>query len=227
MDTCKYIMTFMPYPIFNHPSSPRNGQNIGILDLIWGLRNCYGLSYPLAILLSVGSFILLRRISPICLEHVGKHDAIEHNASLVHADCPSNQKYAPIRVVPALLDAFIKEGRSDEKGPDAGADKENDLLEITDVAKFRIRREKECGVVDGVHAEIARGEVAIAFGMWGQNIGGRTGIPRKWLRDWFENDRLPYGWRPSHTQGLVDTMRRSSQIRKLMDQMRSQRQGTP
>ena len=213
-------MTFMPYSMLNNQSSPRNGQNIGILNLIWGLRNCYGLSYPLAIFLSVGSFILLRRIRPICLEHVGKHDAIEHNASLVHADCPSNQKYAPIRVVPALLDALIKEGSSDEKRPDA--DKENDLLEISDLAKFRIRREKECGIVDGVHAEIARGEMAIAFGMWGQNVGGHTGVPRKWLRDWFENDRLPYGWRPTHTQGLLDTMRRSSQIRKLMNQMRSQ-----
>jgi hypothetical protein len=203
----------------NNQFSPRDGKNIGILDLIWGLPKCYGLSYPLAIFLAIGSFILLRRIKPISLEHIGQHNKIEHNASLVHADCPSNQEYAPIRVDPALVDSLIKEGCPDEKrAADAG---ENDVLEPKDVAKFRVRREKECGAVDGVHAEIARGEMAIAFGVWGQKVGGRTGIPRKWLRDWFENDRLPHGWRPTHTQGLMDTIRRSSQIRYMMGQMRS------
>jgi hypothetical protein len=35
-----------------------------------------------------------------------------------------------------------------------------------DVARARIRRENESPVLDILHAEIARGEMAIALGVW-------------------------------------------------------------
>jgi len=200
----------------NHGYLPHDGRNISVLKLIWGLRACYGLSLPLAIVLGIGAFILLKRITPVTLEHIGKHNCIEHNASLVHDDCPSTEEYAPIGVVPALLDALVGRGWSDEKKPSA-----DDLLEIEDVAKFRLRRENECGPVDGVHAEIARGEMAIALGIWEHKVGSHAGIRKDWLRDWFEHGRLPNGWRPTHSQGLRDTVRRSSKLRDMMAQMKA------
>ncbi|KAF8622443.1 hypothetical protein AX15_007026 [Amanita polypyramis BW_CC] len=201
----------------NHGYIPRNGKKLGIFDLIRGLRACYGLSYPLAILLAVGGFILLRRIRPISLEHIGMHNAVEHNASLVHEDCPNGKRYAPIRVVPELLDDFMKEGCPDQKV--YGSDE--NLMNVMDLSRFRVRREKECGPIDDVHAEIARGEMAIVFGMWGRNTKNDTGVPRDWLKDWFENDRLPRDWKPTHTQGLLDTIKRSKCIRRTMEDLRS------
>jgi len=155
----------------------------------------------------------------VSLKQIGKHNCIEHNASLVHDDCPNTEEYAPIQVVPALLDALVGERRSDEKKPDAVTG--DDLLEIEDVAKFRVRREKECGPVDNVHAEIARGEMAIALGMWEYKVGSHAGIRKDWLRDWLEHGRLPNGWRPTHSQGLLDTVRRSKKMRSMMAQMKA------
>ncbi len=194
-------------------------MNISIFKLVGALRACYGLSLPFSIFLAIGSFFLLKRITPVSLEQIGQHNRIEHNASLVHDDCPSTEEYAPIRVVPALLDSLVGGRRSDEKKPDAVAG--DDLLDIEDVAKFRVRREQECGPVDSVHAEIARGEMAIALGVWEHKVGSQAGIRKDWLRDWFEHGRLPNGWRPTHSQGFRDTVRRSATLRKMMAQMKA------
>ncbi|KAK2465843.1 hypothetical protein APHAL10511_001484 [Amanita phalloides] len=190
----------------NHGYIARDGKKIGIFDLFHGLRACYGLTRTLTFVLVVGSFFILRRITPLSLEEIGKHDAIEHNASLVHVDCPDDKEYAPIAVVPELVDALMKEGDSDEKS-------DGSELTIKNLADFRVRRERECRPVDSVHDVIARGEMAIAFGMWAKD---RAGIPKEWLRDWLENGRLPKAWRPTHSQGLLDTMRRSDSIKKWM-----------
>jgi len=203
----------------NHGYLPHDGMNISIFRLIGALRACYGLSLPFSVFLAIGSFFLLKRISPVSLEQIGKHNCIEHNASLVHDDCPSTEEYAPIRVVPALLESLIGRRPSDEKKPDAVAS--DDLLEIEDVAKFRLRRENECGPVDSVHAEIARGEMAIALGVWEHKVGSHAGIRKDWLRDWFEYGRLPNGWRPTHSQGLRDTVRRSTKMRNMMTEMKA------
>ncbi|KAK1228293.1 hypothetical protein PQX77_008657, partial [Marasmius sp. AFHP31] len=84
---------------------------------------CYGLSTPLAIVLVVGGFFLIGRYDffslpftvpdqlaisnpdgsksqpgVIDLKLVGLHGGVEHNASLVHADCPHGSKYPSIGI---------------------------------------------------------------------------------------------------------------------------------
>lgn len=54
--------------------------------------------------------------------------------------------------------------------------------------------------------------MAIAFGLFGQEDSGRNGIPVDILRVWLGEERLPDGWKPSHTQGLLETIRTSRQI---------------
>ena len=178
-----------------------------MLNLIRGLRACYGLSLPFAIILTIGSFLLLRQISPVSLLHIGRHDLIEHNASLVHDDCPKGQKYAPTATRPELVNVLMHES-SDEQPS----------IEVKDLARFRVQRERECAYVDSFHAEIARGEMAIVFGLWGTKTGNESGIPKSWLRDFLEG-RLPTHWKPTHTQGLLDTIRRSRQIKKEMGEI--------
>ncbi|KAF8638775.1 hypothetical protein AX17_001970 [Amanita inopinata Kibby_2008] len=203
----------------NHGYISRDGHNISVFDLIRGLRHCYSLSFALSVVLAVGGFFLLKRLRPISLYHVGKHNAIEHNASLVHADNPDGQKYAPTEVVPGLVDALLNDAKSSyEEGSDAG---DSVLIDATDIARSRVRREKECSPVDGLHAEIARGEMAIVLGMWETKTKNNSGVPAEWLKQWMQEERLPEEWKPTHVQGLLDVMRRSKLIRKSMELLQS------
>ncbi|KIL56244.1 hypothetical protein M378DRAFT_89639 [Amanita muscaria Koide BX008] len=200
----------------NHGYIPRDGQKVSLLDLIGGLRSCYGLSLPLAIMLSVGGFFLLKRIKPISLYHIGKHDAIEHNASLVHEDCQKDHKYASVKVVPRLVDALTHE---ESHKPS--------LLDIKELAKFRVLREKECAVVDGFHGVLARGEMAIVFGIWGERTDSNHGVPKTWLKDWFLDGRLPKDWKPCRKQGIFDTIRLSAELKAHMEETKTGSTVTP
>lgn len=88
-------------------------------------------------------------------------------------------------------------------------------LTTMNVAEARVRREREevrAGKqpLDGVHAEIARGEMAIALGMFSHE---EDGIPAATLKCWMKDERLPDGWKPTHIQGLLNTVFRSLLLR--------------
>ncbi|KAE9397949.1 Cloroperoxidase [Gymnopus androsaceus JB14] len=95
----------------NHGYIPRDGQNITFGTLFKGLKSCYGLSSPLAAFLVMGGFLLISRspfhipylLEPngdgvIDLHLIGKHNGLEHDASLVHKDTPRGEKYAPTEI---------------------------------------------------------------------------------------------------------------------------------
>jgi hypothetical protein len=173
--------------------------------------------------LSYGGYLILRKFGRITLNDIGKHNAIEHNASLVHNDTPSGHIYAPTEIHPSLVDALI----SDVKPSLSEIQKSSDpsakfLTNHEDVARARIRREAECGQIDGLHAEIARGEMAIILGVWEVKTKDKTGIPVDYFKRWIEEEKLPDGWKPDHSQGLLNVVMRSSQIRSAMAQMRKE-----
>ena len=85
-------------------------------------------------------------------------------------------------------------------------------MTIEDVARARVWRESQCPVLNHLHAEIARGEMAIAFGLFSQPDSDKQEIPVDMLRVWLSEERLPDGWKPTHTQGLLETIRTSRQI---------------
>ena len=191
------------------------------MDIVRGLMACYGLSTPCAMFLSYGGFFLLRKFGRVDLYEIGKHNAIEHNASLVHHDTPEVQTYAPIEIDHSLVDALV----SDVKPSPAEIKKSADstakfLMNFEDVARARVRREAECKPVDSVHAEIARGEMAIILGVWEVKTKDKVGIPVDYLKRWIGEERLPDGWKPDHTQGLLDVIKRSSMIRDAMNKMK-------
>ena len=193
------------------------------MDIVRGLKACYGLSTFCAMFLSFGGFFLLRKFGRINLYDIGKHSAIEHNASLVHHDTPEGQIYSPIGIDHSLVDALV----SDVKPSSAEIRKSSDptakfLMNFEDVARARVRREAECKQVDSLHAEIARGEMAIILGVWEVKTKDKVGIPMDYLKRWIGEERLPDGWQPNHTQGLLDVIYRSSQIRGAMNEMRKE-----
>lgn len=203
--------------------SARDGKNLSMLDLIAGLKAGYNLSTPLAVFLTVGGFVLLRRIRNVSLHEIGEHGRIEHNASLVHGDTPNGEKYAPVRIHQELVGQLIADVTpSDGGGDTTGAGEDDRVMDASDVARSRVRREKQSPRLDPVHAEIARGEMAIILGVWDTKSGNKSGIPVQWMRDWIGQERLPSGWVPTHVQSLLDVVRRSKSIRQSMiDQRRA------
>jgi len=207
----------------NHGYIARDGKNLSAMNVVHGLKACYGLSTFCAMFLSFGGFLWLRKFGRVNLYEIGKHDAIEHNASLVHHDTPKGQTYAPIEIDHSLVDALV----SDVKPSSLEIEKSSDptakfLMNYEDVARARIRREKQCRPVDSLHAEVARGEMAIILGVWEVKTENKVGIPVDYLKRWIGEEKLPDGWKPDHTQGLLDVIRRSKVIRLAMDQMRKE-----
>jgi hypothetical protein len=162
--------------------------------------------------------MIIRKFGRTNLFDIGKHGAVEHNASLVHHDTPEGQKFAPIEIDQKLVEDLCADVK-----PDVKECEENEamwLMNYEDVARARIRREKECGPIDGVHAEIARGEMAIILGVWETKTKNKTGIPMEYFKRWISEERMPDGWKPDHVQGFMDVVNRSKSIKNAAGQLR-------
>ncbi|KAJ7174778.1 Chloroperoxidase [Mycena filopes] len=218
----------------NHGYIRRDGRSISPYAIYRGLQACYGLSAPLALLLTTGGWFLIKRLFypwrwRISLYDLGLHNGVEHDASIVHADCPPGQADAPIAIEPALVDEFaaaVLRSAAEETGTGVGVNGEGEVVVTqADVIRTRIRRERVCPPLDALHAEIARGEMAIILGVWGKKMGGREGAPLSWVRTWLGVERLPEGWRPDHTERLRDVVKRAGAMRKEMKRVKEEERG--
>jgi hypothetical protein len=205
------------------PSS-RDGKNLSAGDVTRGLKECYGLSSPLAYFLAYVGFAIIRKFARrITLYEIGLHNAVEHDASLVHHDTPVGDKYAPIEIDRKLVDSLIDDARPTKKEFEHSADPDDKfVLDFADVARARVRRQTACRPIDSVHAEIARGEMAIILGVWEVKGKAKAGIPVDWLRRWLTEERLPDGWKPDHVQSLRNVVARSKQIRTHFDLLKEE-----
>jgi hypothetical protein len=143
--------------------------------------------------------------SSFALNDLARHNRIEHDASLVHDDTQGRDEYAPVVPNATLVKQFLAQA------------KDGHFMTIEDVARARVWRESQCPVLNHLHAEIARGEMAIALGLFNQLNSDEQGIPVDMLRVWLSEERLPDGWKPTHTQGLLETIRTS---RKIYNEMK-------
>jgi len=207
----------------NHGYIARNGKDLSAMDIVRGLQGCYGLSTFCAMFLSFVGYLMMWKFRRISLHEIGKHNAVEHNASLVHHDIPEGETYAPIEIDHSLVDVLVSDVKPSSseinESPDPTA---RFLMNYEDVARARIRREAECKPVDSLHAEVARGEMAIILGVWEVKTKSKAGIPVDYFKQWIGEERLPDGWKPDHTQGLLDVISRSSQIRGAMNEMKKE-----
>jgi hypothetical protein len=195
----------------NHGYLPHDGRDLSLVTIICATRKAYHLTWPLAIFLVVGGYVLLHRWWKIDLEDLDLHNAVEHNASLAHedADLTQNPSYAPSTVNVSMLDQLLNDSA------------DGMVMTAVDIARARVRREATYGpgAIDSVHQEIARGEMALALGIFGKG----TAIPLEFLRVWFQEERLPDGWVKNEKRlGLCETIRLSSDIRHAMENFRTQ-----
>ncbi|KAG2134871.1 Chloroperoxidase [Suillus bovinus] len=197
----------------NHGYLPRDGKNIGPLDLARALKSGYNISSVLAYILSFGSLLLLGQYRSLSLSDLARHNLIEHNASLVHKDDRNGAEYAPTKVNKRLLEALCAQGGKVLP----------DRMTLEDAAHIRVKREAECGQLDGVHAEIARGEIVIAIGVLGGKDAAKNGVTISALHEWLQHERLPAGWKPDHTQGLYQTYKMTKYVRDRMGEIKAQK----
>ncbi|KAF9224663.1 Cloroperoxidase [Gyrodon lividus] len=195
----------------NHGYLPRNGKNVGVFDVAHALQEGYQLSTFLAYTLAFGGFSLLAQYRKISLFDFARHNLVEHDASLFHLDASNDEEYAPIPVNDTLVKASLEEGGRYIPG----------RMTLEDVANIRVKREAGCKTLDGVHAEIARGEMAIAIGVLGGKDAAKNGLDLTVLRDWVTDGRLPDNWKPDHTQGLYQTYKMTTVIRDNMAAMKA------
>ncbi|KAJ6464852.1 Chloroperoxidase [Mycena sanguinolenta] len=207
----------------NHGYIRRDGKKISPLAMYRGLKACYRLSSPLAMFLTVGGWFLIRRIGRITLFELGLHNAVEHDASVVHVDCPEGQKYAPIEIHADLVEQFATHVmKAASEGAGRRLSEADVVVTNNDIVRTRIRREKVCRPLDSTHAEIARGEMAIILGVWNKTVDGKQGAPLQWMRTWLADERLPEGWHPDHVETLRSVIKRATALRTEMKKMQDE-----
>jgi hypothetical protein len=180
-------------------------------DIAKALIAGYNLTWLFAWFLTIGGFFLIRQWGKLCLSDLARHNCVEHDASLVHHNAADEADYAPCHIDDQLVHALCSHAKTPRDGDLA--------LNAEDLARVRVHREKVSPPLDTMHAEIARGEMAIALGLFGGLNGAQDGIPVEWLREWIKDERIPRGWKSTHRQGFLVTIRASGVIRAAMKKL--------
>lgn len=167
------------------------------------MREHYHLSLPLAALLSfVGTFVCGHNFK-IDLEDLARHNVIEHDASLTHANAMPSGRYAPVNVDKRLLQHLLDTSQNP------------DVLTFDDLVTVRANRDKTLGrPLSKAHNIIARGEVALTVQTFGDQEGN---MPKRYIQEWFGKEQLPSGWvKPAIATGLLSTTRIANWVGELV-----------
>jgi len=133
-----------------------------------------------------------------------------------------------IFVDPTLVDALFRDIRPTVEEVDARKAKGEEsafLFGLEDIARVRVRREKEAGPLNRLQARVARGEIAIAYSVFGTTVGEKTGIPADVMRGWIRDERLPDNWRPTRLTGYSEMFNYGNKILELAEKIREELAG--
>jgi hypothetical protein len=135
----------------------------------------------------------------ITLADLSKHDAIEHDASLVRYDARQGDN---TNVQPALLRALLDDAAA--AGGDGG-------VTVKSLGRTRARRERESRLagspaLSAKASSLAYGEAALLLMTLGGNGGPMSAwnAPRQQVEEWLGQERLPSGYvRPKNALTAV------------------------
>jgi len=187
----------------NHSILPHDGRDLSILQVTRAIKQVYNLSFPLALLLTLGGFLLCGHAfhTKLHLHDLAKHNKVEHDGSLVHDNAGAGNRWAPTSVNRGLLDELITEGitAAHQNGHD-GHEKNatttpidsGEGLTLYSFALARTRRDTTLTKpLSFLHRTFARGESAFTL----LTLGDARGVVSpSLLRTWFGEERLPDGW---------------------------------
>ncbi|KAH9077120.1 Cloroperoxidase [Lactarius deliciosus] len=192
----------------NHGILPHDGRGITAYQLMSVIRQHYHVSLPLATLLSIGGTFICGRHFTIDLEDLARHNYIEHDASLTHANAGPDGQYAPVTVDSELLQNLLD------------SSKNRDFLTFEDLVRVRAARDQTLHrPLSRLHGVISRGEVALTL----QTLGDSEGrVSKQFIREWFGDQRLPEGWlKPVTAIGLLSTSRIANRVADLVKEVPS------
>ena len=141
----------------------------------------------------VGTFTCGRHFK-IDLEDLARHNVIEHDASLTHANAIPHGRYAPVNVDKELLQHLLDSSQNP------------DVITFDDLVTVRANRDRTLiRPLSKAHSIISRGEVALTVQTFGDQEGN---MPKRYIQEWFGKERLPSGWvKPAIATGLWNTSR--------------------
>ncbi|KIJ31674.1 hypothetical protein M422DRAFT_36126 [Sphaerobolus stellatus SS14] len=198
----------------NRGHLPYDGRNITFGKIVHAMQKGMGLSYGFAVFMAIGTFTLMRRpsLKAFDLHEIDKHGYIEHNASVTRDDTPKGQKYAPLDIDHARLQAFL------DKSHVTPTSQGKCVITAETIVDERIELELKSQPLKPLYAEIARAEFAMVLEIFG--AGKDKEVPTEAVRTLLEKEEFPPDWKPTHVLHLWDAIKMSSHIRKLMDERR-------
>jgi len=150
------------------------------------------------------------------LHDIAKHNLLEHDASLVHLDTPDGEDFAPITIDQNLVDELENDVQREEEDSSSA----EPVMDLYDAARARLRRENACRPINMIRQEIARGEISLTITVLKITSNGKVGVPIEWIRSFIGHEKLPDNWRPTHKQGLWNTIQHSQIIKRAVAEMR-------
>ena len=178
---------------------PHDGRNITTSQIISALRNVYHISLPLSTFIAVGGVVRcghwsgIRRV--LDLHELAKHNAIEHDGSLVHDDAPDpDAPWTSIEVDDTYLHQLLSAGNNSNSAADSAsshsstdADSESShysddredrervrertwregSLTLEQLCRVQVLRWGQSRSLDKLHTWLARGELAMLFSVLG------------------------------------------------------------
>ncbi|CAE6525400.1 unnamed protein product [Rhizoctonia solani] len=189
----------------NHNYLPHSGKKLGFIQLCKAVHEVYGISYPLAAILSIGGILLCGSKGKLDLAQLAKHNKIEHDGSLAHEDLADGDNN---NVSARLVNELVGDS-TDGQG-----------LSFHDLARARIRREKR--PLDSVHSRFAQGESVFSVMV----MGDGKQISCDVIKTWFGEERLPSGWKPQRPMGLWNVFRLTRMFGHLVDDVKQGEKGT-
>lgn len=156
--------------------------------------------------MSFGGTFLCGRYFKINLGDLARHNYLEHDASLTHANATPGSLYAPVSVDQELLQHLLD------------VSKNHNVLSINDLVAVRAARNATLSrPLSQFHTSISQLEVALTV----QTLGDENGdIPKEFIREWFGEQRLPQGWfKPRTVIGLWNATRIAKMIGRAIEKM--------
>ncbi|KAI0774143.1 Cloroperoxidase [Fomes fomentarius] len=206
----------------NHGYLPHDGRNLTVSQLVSALRHVYGISLPLALLLSLGGVAKCGHWDGLHmtadLHDLAKHNAVEHDGSLVHKDTPPGETYAPTAVDPVLLRHLLETSTTD-------------YLTCRDLCRAQLTRRAASRPLDSTQLFVSKGELDLIHEVFGVEAsepsasgssaaGDELVVPKAFLKEWLGQERLPEDWHgPLREVGLAGLVSNVQEISKVESEL--------
>ncbi|KAI0750669.1 Cloroperoxidase [Daedaleopsis nitida] len=231
----------------NHGYLPHDGRNLTVSQLIAAVHHVYGLSFPLATLLSLGGVAKCGHWAGLHmvldLHELARHNVIEHDGSLVHADTAPGERFAPTAVDPVLLRHLLATSGGD-----------SDVLTRRDLCRAQLTRHAASRPLNATQAFVSKGELDLIHEVFGVRVSALDAatstpaseaagtevqagspaaavaaaavptttdseelvVPKAYLEEWLGHERLPREWAgPVREVGLLGLVAHVREIARV------------